>query len=133
MMKHEFEAIAGYEVSFDDYNNIIEPMYIASDLDKQEFVKCIDKKRFALTPLSKIIKDMKKCGKSLKESCTHYTDHETTEKLNSLIEEYIERKGYKGIAHWQTFTESIFSCYYPAEVVIYSPVSGNTIEKIRIA
>ena len=30
MMKHEFEALAGYEVSFEDYNRVIEPMYMAT-------------------------------------------------------------------------------------------------------
>ena len=48
MMKHEFEALAGYEVSFEDYNRIIEPMYMATELSKEDFVKCIDRKRFAL-------------------------------------------------------------------------------------
>ena len=48
MMKHEFEAIAGYEVSTEDYNNIIEPMYMATNLSKAEFVKTISKKRFAV-------------------------------------------------------------------------------------
>ena len=46
MMKHEFEALAGYEVSYDDYTNIIEPMYMAINADKAEFVKMIDRKRF---------------------------------------------------------------------------------------
>ena len=31
MMKHEFEALAGYEVSVADYDNIIEPV-VSSDL-----------------------------------------------------------------------------------------------------
>ena len=48
MMKHEFEEIAGYEVSREDYDNIIEPMYMATNLTKQEFVKTISKKRFAV-------------------------------------------------------------------------------------
>lgn len=48
MMKHEFEAIAGYEVSTEDYEKIIEPMYMATTLSKVEFVKCLDKKRFAM-------------------------------------------------------------------------------------
>lgn len=39
MMKHEFEALAGYEVSFEDYNRIIEPMYMATELSKEDFVK----------------------------------------------------------------------------------------------
>ena len=46
MMKHEFEQIAGYEVSWEDYNNIIEPMYMATNLSKEEFVKTLSKKRF---------------------------------------------------------------------------------------
>ena len=48
MMKHEFEAIAGYEVSTEDYEKIIEPMYMATNLSKAEFVKTISKKRFAV-------------------------------------------------------------------------------------
>lgn len=48
MMKHEFERIAGYEVSAEDYNNIIEPMYMATNLSKEDFVKTISKKRFAV-------------------------------------------------------------------------------------
>lgn len=46
MMKHEFETLAGYEVSREDYDNIIEPMYMATNLSKQDFVKTISKKRF---------------------------------------------------------------------------------------
>lgn len=46
MMKQEFEALAGYEVSAEDYNNIIEPMYMATDLSKQDFVKTINRKAF---------------------------------------------------------------------------------------
>lgn len=46
MMKFEFEELAGYEVSNEDYDNIIEPMYMSVNLSKQEFVKVIDRKRF---------------------------------------------------------------------------------------
>ena len=45
-MYTEFIEIAGYEVSFVDYSEIIEPMYNATSLDKWSFVKCIDRKRF---------------------------------------------------------------------------------------
>ena len=48
MMKIEFEALAGYEVSVSDYDNIIEPMYMATELNKAEFVKVNCKERFAL-------------------------------------------------------------------------------------
>lgn len=47
MMKHEFEELAGYEVSNEDYDKVIEPMYMALNMSKAEFVKCLDKKRFA--------------------------------------------------------------------------------------
>ena len=46
MMKQEFEKIAGYEVSTEDYNNTIEPMYMATSMNKQEFVKTLNRKQF---------------------------------------------------------------------------------------
>lgn len=50
MMHHEFEQIAGYEVSYEDYTNIIEPMYMATNLSKQDFVKTINRKAFEKKP-----------------------------------------------------------------------------------
>lgn len=49
MNKNEFEIIAGYEVSVYDYKNIIEPMYMATKLNKTEFVKLINRKEFEIT------------------------------------------------------------------------------------
>ena len=92
MMKHEFENIAGYEVSWDDYNKIIEPMYSATNLSKEEFVKTLNKKRFALVPLKTLVKRMQKEAEHLKETCTHYTDYESKEKLDDIVKEYIDRK-----------------------------------------
>ena len=65
MMKHEFEALAGYEVSFEDYNRIIEPMYMATELSKEDFVKCIDRKRFALPTKAELLAAMRKEAKHL--------------------------------------------------------------------
>lgn len=50
MQKREFEELAGYEVSTEDYERIIEPMYLATSLCKQEFVKCINRKQFERKP-----------------------------------------------------------------------------------
>lgn len=119
MMQYEFEALAGYEVKTDDYNNIIEPMYMATNLSKAEFVKCIDRKRFALKPIHVIEKEMRKVAKQLEETCTQYTDYETREHLDELVEEYMERKGLKEIAGYHIEHEQRFSCYYPKRVVIY--------------
>ena len=58
MMKNEFEALAGYEVSVSDYDNIIEPMYMATDLNKAEFVKVISKERFALKSREELIQEI---------------------------------------------------------------------------
>lgn len=46
MMQYEFEALAGYEVSTKDYNEVIEPMYMATNMNKLDFVQCISRKRF---------------------------------------------------------------------------------------
>lgn len=118
MMKHEFEAIAGYEVSWEDYNTIIEPMYMAipESISKQGFVKMIDKKRFALKPLDKIEKEMKKIAKHLKDTCNNYTDYEAIEKLKALAQEYTGRIGAKG---YHVNEQMLWSCFYPVSIDIY--------------
>lgn len=116
MMKYEFEQIAGYEVSDKDYNEIIEPMYMATNLDKQEFVKTLDKKRFALKPLKKIEKEMKQIAKHLAETFTHYTDYKAKDALKALAQEYTDRIGAKGyIINY----EQKWSCYHPISIDIY--------------
>ena len=135
MMKHEFEELAGYEVSTADYDNIIEPMYLATNLTKQEFVQTISKKRFALKPLKNIIKEMRECAESLKETCTHYTDFETKDKLEALINEYIERKyNMAGVrlASYGISEKMRFTCYYPTSVEIFGTKGWQTIETITL-
>lgn len=126
MMKHEFEALAGYEVSAEDYNKIIEPMYMATDLSKEEFVKVIDKKRFALRPLAKIERMMKKIASHLEETCTHYTDYEAKDELEKNAMEYAHRIG---ATNWWMTDEMRFSCYYPTKVEFYR--FGETIKTIN--
>ena len=133
MMKHEFEALAGYEVSYEDYTNIIEPMYMAISADKAEFVKMIDKKRFALKPLKTIVKEMKKCAESLKETCTHYTDYETKDRLEALAREYRDRVyGTSAYAVYMFNEEMLWSCYYPINVDFFDPNTGKIFEKIEL-
>ena len=90
MMWKEFETLAGYEVSYEDYANIIEPMYMATDLSKQDFIKCIDRKRFAVVPRTEkdVIREMKKEVKKLFEIWGLRRDHETESKLEELAREY---------------------------------------------
>ena len=124
MMKYEFEQIAGYEVSDKDYNEIIEPMYMATNLDKVEFVKTLDKKRFALKPLKKIEKEMKQIAKHLNETCNHYTDYEAKDKLNELAQEITDRIGAKGFIINEMLR---WTCYYPVSVDIF----GNDYKTVR--
>lgn len=46
MMQKEFEALAGITVTTADYDNIIEPMYMATGLSKQDFIKTLNLKLF---------------------------------------------------------------------------------------
>ena len=138
MMKHEFEALAGYEVSVSDYDNIIEPMYMATQLSKAEFVKVICKERFALKSREEIVQEMKELAGHLKKTCDHYTDVEAEEKLRELAAEYKERFGpYKGgfLLNTRYTLEHLGECRgcsYPAELEIYNS-KYHTTEKIKIA
>lgn len=138
MMKIEFEALAGYEVSVSDYDNIIEPMYMATNLNKAEFVKVICKERFALKSREEIIQEMKEIAGHLKKTCDHFTDIEAEEKLKGLAEEYKERFGpYKGgfLLNTRYTLEHLGECRgcsYPAELEIYNS-EYHTTEKIKIA
>ena len=132
MMYDEFERLAGYEVSYDDYVNIIEPMYLATDLPKEDFVKCLNKKRFALPPVKSYIDNMKTCAANLKRTCTHYTDYETKDSLDELVEMYIDRVfgGWRvGYFYKENQRQS---CSYPIAIVIYDQQSYKTIDTINL-
>lgn len=128
MMKHEFEALAGYEVTIEDYNKIIEPMYMATDLSKEEFAKVINKKRFALKPLPKIEKWMQKIAAHIKETCTHYRDNEAWEELEKAAEEYRKRIGAS--SYYISESEK-WSCWYPSQITFIG-MSGGTFQVINL-
>ena len=136
-MKHEFEALAGYEVSFDDYNNIIEPMYMAipDKYTKEDFVKMIDKKRFALPSLKAIKADMRRTAQHLRETCDHYTDWEAKEHLQEVAEVYRKRIGAAGECINTKWTLEYLGCCrgctYPASIDFYD-TQYRTIEKVAL-
>lgn len=91
-MKNEFEKLAGYEVTTEDYNNIIEPMYMAlPNVTKQDFVKMIDRKRFALPTKKQCINEMKKIAAHLFEICGRCRDHEAETELLEKAHAYMKR------------------------------------------
>lgn len=137
MMKYEFETIAGYEVSEEDYRKIIEPMYMATDLSKEEFVKVINKKRFAIKSKKELVCEMKKIAKHLKDTCDHFTDFEAKEQLEKLAEEYKNRIAPQGgfLINTRYTLEHLGDCRgcsYPAEIEIYNS-EYHTIERIKVA
>lgn len=93
MMWKEFEELAGYEVSYEDYTNIIEPMYMAipESFSKQDFIKMIDKKRFALPTKRELKKAMRKEANHLFEICGRYTDWESEQRLEKIARQYATR------------------------------------------
>ena len=133
MMKHEFEKLAGYEVTAEDYYNIIEPMYIACDLDKLDFIQTLNKKRFALRSLKSVVNDMKKTAAAIKSNCTHFIDSENYKILDDLALEYMKR--VNGVSYRIEQTELLYNgcyhstCYYPCKVIISK---FNTYEEITL-
>lgn len=137
MMKHEFEKIAGYEVSEENYSVIIEPMYMAVKLDKEEFVKTIDKTRFALKTKAELMQEMKKIAKHLKDTCEKYTDYAAEDRLKGIAEEYKKRFAPNGGFFINTrytleYLGECRGCGYPAEFEVYDS-KYHTVEKIKIA
>ena len=136
MMYEEFMNLAGYEVSYSDYVNIIEPMYMALDVDKSDFIKCLNRKRFELEPLDKIHDRMKKLANQIKENCTHYTDYEAYDQIEALAENYKNR--LQAYNYQIETTEKLYNncyhstCYYPCRVIIYDK-KYRTIRKLDLA
>lgn len=130
MMWKEFEEIAGYEVSYEDYTNIIEPMYMATNLSKQEFVKTLNKKAFVLPTKAQMVREMKKIAKFIFENCGIASYYEEKEKLNKLAKDYAKR--FYGIDWVNDINSYVFcntkygycgyvmdrGCSFPYEVVI---------------
>lgn len=91
MLKNEFEDLAKIEVSYEDYKNIIEPMYMATNLSKQDFINTLNLKRFALKSKKQLINELKMLVKDIEETCCNYTNYEAIAKIESIIEELKER------------------------------------------
>ena len=128
MMWKEFEEIAGYEVSYEDYSKIIEPMYMAVDVDKATFCKMLDKKAFALPTRRELVTKMKKLAHRLAETCEHFTDYATKEELERVLNAYGKQFYHIDPCKWATggwHTTSGYTfpngrgCSFPREVTFY--------------
>lgn len=79
MTKQEFETLAGYEVSFSDYYDIIEPLYMSTDATA-DFVQMLNPKRFALPTKAEAIRAMKAQAKTT-AAADPYTFYDEWQKL----------------------------------------------------
>lgn len=136
MMWQEFENLAGYEVTYETYTNIIEPMYMAlpESVSKSDFIKMLDKKAFALPTKKELVKEMKKIANFLFENCGIRSYHEERENLEEIAAKYVKRfygmKRGDNDGFW-FFTDRYAycgvrqdrGCSFPEELVIYR---GNT-------
>ena len=128
MMWKEFEELAGYEVSYEDYLNIIEPMYMAlpEQFTKQDFVKMLDKKRFALPTKKQLQNEMKKLAEQIAEVVEYNGAYDLKEQLRTKAETYAKRfynynkfdfKDYMFFNHGYTLP-NMRGCSFPVELVI---------------
>lgn len=132
MTWNEFMEIAGYEVSYETYSEVIEPMYMAlpENITKQEFVKMLDKKAFALPTKAQMIKEMKKIANFIFENCGLKAYHEEREQLDKLAKAYAKRfygmdwsndiKAYVFFTEGYAYCGSLMDrgCTFPKELVI---------------
>ena len=136
MMYKEFEEIAGYEVSFEDYNNIIEPMYMATNLSKQEFVKCLNRKQFDLNykkqQLKKqLLSEMKAIANEIYYLCSCTETYEQYEALRAKAIEYIEAFPVWKAPHHDFRREYKNGCSYVKSIVWYD-ADWNEVQQLEL-
>lgn len=140
MMKHEFEKIAGYKVSQEDFDNILNPMYNATDLDKFDFVKTINRKRFEVKELTErqIINRIKKDAEHLKEICGHSSDWECEDHMEKMARTLAKTYGYRDDDYGSGYYfvneyeyPDMRGCHYPIGLVIV--IKGTEVKRIKLA
>lgn len=140
MMWHEFEQIAGYEVTFGDYHDYIEPMYMAvgDGVTKQEFVRMIDKRRFALKSPEKCLREVRKEARHLYALCGIADDFDSERRMYDAAKEYALRKYGIEWGKGDSYTRFEYEyqypgmrgCAYPARLVI--GVAGGFCDKVNL-
>lgn len=135
-MQVEFERLAGRRVSPEMYKDIIEPMYMATDISKEDFVKLINIEAVALPDPKKLVAKMRKICKHMKETCNSYFDLDEQVELLETIDKYIEVV-YGGDVKYALKMEFAWECErgcrYPRKVEFWRPSCGWILEEIELA
>ena len=130
--------IAGYKVSYDDYKNIIEPMYMAApdSMTKAEFINCLNRKRFEVKTRTEnqIIHEARKVSQFLYDNCGRRSYHEEKDKVENYARELekmfniivITIPGYE-------YEEVQRGCTYPKEFVYYTADGqGREVKRVKL-
>ena len=109
MIYSEFLNIANVtenDITADTYDNIIEPMYMATNLSKYDFVKMLNIKEICNTypNVNKTEKELVKLIAKMRKNLGLRTMHEEENKFIELAKQYCELKGMEycyeeGIVH----------------------------------
>ena len=137
MMWQEFERIAGYSVTYEDYTNVIEPMYMATNLSKQDFVKCLDSKRFSVeyrknNLKKRLISEMRGLAEIMHDECGRVDTYDTYMELREKAREYIEEfKRFGMTAEFET-AKGYGNCTYVKALVWYDEKYSTEVERLEL-
>ena len=137
MMYQEFMEIAGYKVSYDDYKNIIEPLYMAApdNMTKADFIACLNRKRFEVKTRTErqIINEARKIAQFLYENCGRRSYHEEKNQVEKLSRELEKMFGIIVITiPGYEFEEVKRGCTYPKEFVYYTADGRTETKRVKL-
>lgn len=103
-------------------------MYMATELSKEDFAKCIDRKRFALPTKAELLAAMRKEAKHLYDICGRCCDFESEQRLERLAHTYLKRvygvdwtvdsQAYAFFLKGYEYPDIQRGCTYPRELVL---------------
>lgn len=139
MKKHEFEQLAGYAVSSEDFEKVIEPMYRATTLSERDFIKCLDKKRFALRTEKQLRNEMTREARHLMETGDTYRDFDSWHRIEDLAKEYARRffGGYDYYFHEKHTGDWLWGsegrgANFPVSLVIFDNEKNEEVKEVEI-
>ena len=93
MMWKEFEELAGCEVSYKTYTEIIEPMYMAlpDGIDKRAFIGMLNLDALRLATRSEMVAAMRESARDICEKCGIVSTNTEKEQLHRLADKYASR------------------------------------------
>lgn len=128
MMYEEFMELAGYEVEYGTYKDVIEPMYMAlpDGITKQQFIAMLDRKAFALPTKKELLKQMRKLAREIYESCEHVCCYSEQEELLKMARAYAQR------FYHIDWVNDRRACVYPETAKVYGDCGNQFITAIVI-